>query len=103
MQEDVSKAEEPRQEDRTEGVASDDALKQKVCEGYLNLARGWQKLADETQLQITVSHYPPGTSKGNKSEHRLVCHRVADEYCEAEGQIRDVGKGAEDDKQERPV
>ena len=30
-----------------------------------------QKLADETGLDITVCHFPPGTSKWNKIEHRL--------------------------------
>jgi hypothetical protein len=30
-----------------------------------------QKLADEIQLPITVCHFPPGTSKWNKIEHRL--------------------------------
>jgi len=30
-----------------------------------------QQLADETGLAITVCHYPPGTSKWNKIEHRL--------------------------------
>lgn len=33
-----------------------------------------QKLADETGLAIKVCHYPPGTSKWNKIEHRLFCH-----------------------------
>jgi Rhodopirellula transposase DDE domain len=33
-----------------------------------------QKLADETNLTIKVRHYPPGTSKWNKIEHRLFCH-----------------------------
>jgi hypothetical protein len=33
-----------------------------------------QKLADETGLVIHVHHYPPGTSKWNKIEHRLFCH-----------------------------
>ena len=33
-----------------------------------------QKLADETGLVIRVHHYPPGTSKWNKIEHRLFCH-----------------------------
>jgi len=33
-----------------------------------------QKLADETGLTIHVHHYPPGTSKWNKIEHRLFCH-----------------------------
>lgn len=30
-----------------------------------------QKLSDEIQLPIEVSHFPPGTSKWNKTEHRL--------------------------------
>ena len=30
-----------------------------------------QKLADETGLQIGVCHFPPGTSKWNRIEHRL--------------------------------
>ena len=38
-------------------------------------SRLWKKelqlLANETGLEITVSHYPPGTSKWNKIEHRL--------------------------------
>ena len=33
-----------------------------------------QKLADETGITIKVLHYPPGTSKWNKIEHRLFCH-----------------------------
>ena len=33
-----------------------------------------QKLADETGLAIHVHHYPPGTSKWNRIEHRLFCH-----------------------------
>ena len=37
--------------------------------------RGWkfhlQQLSDELGLPITVCHYPPGTSKWNKIEHRL--------------------------------
>jgi hypothetical protein len=31
-------------------------------------------LAAETGLEITVCHFPPGTSKWNKVEHRLFCH-----------------------------
>lgn len=30
-----------------------------------------QKLSDETGLSISVCHYPPGTSKWNKIEHRM--------------------------------
>lgn len=33
-----------------------------------------QKLADETGLTLRVCHYPPGTSKWNKIEHKLFCH-----------------------------
>jgi len=44
--------------------------------GYRN--RLWkiklQELADELGMIIEVCHYPPGTSKWNKVEHRLFCH-----------------------------
>ncbi len=33
-----------------------------------------QRLANKTGLTIEVCHYPPGTSKWNKIEHRLFCH-----------------------------
>ena len=33
-----------------------------------------QRFADETGLELTVAHYPPGTSKWNKIEHRMFCH-----------------------------
>ena len=37
--------------------------------------RAWKvelaKLAEETGLEITVCHYPPGTSKWNRIEHRM--------------------------------
>ena len=40
-----------------------------------NRTRLWktelQKLSNDTGLQITVCHFPPGTSKWNKIEHRL--------------------------------
>ncbi len=32
-----------------------------------------QTLADELRLQLQVCHFPPGTSKWNKIEHRLFC------------------------------
>ena len=35
---------------------------------------GLQELADELELRITVCHFPPGTSKWNKIEHRMFCH-----------------------------
>jgi len=34
----------------------------------------FKKLADETGLTLHVRHYPPGTSKWNRIEHRLFCH-----------------------------
>lgn len=33
-----------------------------------------QKFADDVNMRIQVSHFPPGTSKWNKIEHRLFCH-----------------------------
>ena len=33
-----------------------------------------QKFADETSLVVHVHHFPPGTSKWNKIEHRMFCH-----------------------------
>lgn len=41
-------------------------------------SRAWktelQRLSDDLQLAMHVSHFPPGTSKWNKIEHRLFCH-----------------------------
>jgi transposase len=43
-----------------------------------NRCRLWklklQELADEIRLTIQVCHFPPGTSKWNKIEHRMFCH-----------------------------
>jgi hypothetical protein len=43
-----------------------------------NRCRLWkvavQRLADAIGLGITVCHFPPGTSKWNKIEHRMFCH-----------------------------
>jgi hypothetical protein len=33
-----------------------------------------QRLSDEIGLTISVCHFPPGTSKWNKIEHRMFCH-----------------------------
>ena len=33
-----------------------------------------QQLADPIGLRIAVCHFPPGTSKWNKIEHRMFCH-----------------------------
>lgn len=48
--------------------------------GGSNSSRRWiwknelQQLANKTGLEIEVSHFPPGTSKWNKIEHRLFCY-----------------------------
>ena len=39
--------------------------------------RELQKLADEMKREIQVCHFPPGTSKWNKIEHRMFCHITA--------------------------
>jgi Rhodopirellula transposase DDE domain len=39
--------------------------------------RELQKLANETGLRLVVCHFPPGTSKWNKIEHRMFCHITA--------------------------
>jgi len=33
-----------------------------------------QRFASETGMRISVCHFPPGTSKWNKIEHRMFCH-----------------------------
>ena len=33
-----------------------------------------QRLADQTGLRISVCHFPPGTRKWNKIEHRMFSH-----------------------------
>ena len=52
-----------------------------TCDGGgSNSSRGrlWnlelQGLADELGLRVAVCHFPPGTSKWNKIEHRMFCH-----------------------------
>ena len=46
-----------------------------------NRCRLWkselQRFADETGIAVRVAHYPPGTSKWNKIEHRLFCQITA--------------------------
>ena len=48
--------------------------------GGSNGSRVWlwkyylQELSNKTGLEIHVSHFPPGTSKWNKIEHRLFCY-----------------------------
>ena len=45
-------------------------------------------IADETGLKLTVCHFPPGTSKWNKIEHRLFCHHHPELERQASGQAR---------------
>ncbi|HHT9111129.1 MAG TPA: ISAzo13 family transposase [Candidatus Brocadiaceae bacterium] len=33
-----------------------------------------QKLSNEINMAISICHFPPGTSKWNKIEHRMFCH-----------------------------
>jgi hypothetical protein len=42
-----------------------DAARNRAWKYYL------QQFSDETGLEIVVGHYPPGTSKWNKIEHRM--------------------------------
>jgi transposase len=41
--------------------------------GYKNRLWKWelQKLADELKMEISICHFPPGTSKWNKIEHKM--------------------------------
>jgi len=43
-----------------------------------NRVRLWkyelQQFVNETGISISVCHFPPGTSKWNKIEHRMFCH-----------------------------
>ena len=36
-----------------------------------------QRLADHLGLRLSICHFPPGTSKWNKIEHRMFCHITA--------------------------
>jgi hypothetical protein len=40
-----------------------------------------QTFADDTGLTLTVCHYPPGTGKWNKIEHRMFCHITKNWRC----------------------
>ena len=46
-----------------------------------DLVRLWrrelQKLANDLSIPVQVCHFPPGTSKWNKIEHRMFCHITA--------------------------
>ncbi len=52
----------------TVDAGGSNGYRSRACKNHL------QQFADETSLLIHVNHYPPGTSKWNKIEHRLFCH-----------------------------
>jgi DDE family transposase len=58
-----------------------------------------QKLADETGLTIKIRHYPPGTSKWNKIEHRLFC---ASRRIGAAGRSRIGPRSSSSSRRRRP-
>jgi hypothetical protein len=51
-----------------------------------NRLRAWklnlQQMADQIRIPITVCHYPPGTSKWNKIEHRLFSFISLNWFCQ---------------------
>jgi len=55
-----------------------------------------QGFADETGLKVHVCHFPPGTSKWNKIEHRLFCHITRNwrgqPLCELEIIVQLIGR-----------
>jgi hypothetical protein len=57
-------------EDFTELLIQADSGGANACDSWLWKA-GLQELADEFQIAITVTHYPPGASKWNLIEHRM--------------------------------
>ena len=44
-----------------------------ATQAWLAWKRELQRLAAETGLSLSACHYPPGTSKWNRIEHRLFC------------------------------
>lgn len=40
-----------------------------------------QQLSNEINVEITMCHFPPGTSKWNKIEHRMFCHITNNWRC----------------------
>lgn len=59
-----------RYEDFTELLIQADSGGANACDSWLWKV-GLQKLADEFQVAITVTHFPPGASKWNLIEHRM--------------------------------
>ena len=51
-----------------------------------------QKLADALGLRISVCHFPPGTSKWNKIEHRMFCQHHGELARPAAGESRGGGE-----------
>jgi hypothetical protein len=59
-------------ENFTELLIQADSGGANACDSWLWKV-GLQKLADEFDIAITVTHYPPGVSKWNLIEHRMFC------------------------------
>jgi hypothetical protein len=45
-----------------------------MAAGATAAAAALQDLADHLGIPVQVCHFPPGTSKWNKIEHRMFCH-----------------------------
>jgi hypothetical protein len=57
--------------------------------------RAWKAaLAVQTGLEITVCHFPPGTSKWNRIEHRLFCHITHNWRCGGSSRVSSLAAGA---------
>ena len=59
---------------RRPGVAGDCGRRREQQASLAVVEVRLQKLADEVGLKISACHFPPGTSKWNKIEHRMFCH-----------------------------
>ena len=63
-----------------------------------------QRFANRTGLTITVCHYPPGTSKWNRIEHRLFSYIAMNWRGTAAGQLGHRGQSdRRHDDGERPA
>src|SRR5207247_5689981 len=58
-----------------DGAARQGLISYDSCGSNGSRNRDWkyylQRFSDETGLNVVVGHYPPGTSKWNKIEHRM--------------------------------
>ena len=65
--------------------------------GSRNRLWKWElaKLAEETGLEIEVSHFPPGTSKWNKVEHRLFCYITQTSHTKNQSKSGNIGQNGQ--------